>query len=271
MGNIRNTKRLVNISNNREYVVLRGVYKEESETISRLISNIVKFEKHNLEIKQTLQVFEEVKVSIKGKENNRIIRVIKESLSFFRTFLNYWETYLTREFGKESEQFKTFKIETSKQFHNSFAYRFFIGLGNYIQHINFPSISIKSWINQNGLVEYSLIANSNELLRSFSWKSSVKNDLNRINGNFDILPLFKDVADSLIIIHNVTINKLDVLSVLRDCQELLLYKKEKINDCKLAMIEYKEGIKPNTLKGISVEEFPFELAEQIVSNTKLEK
>ena len=68
-------------------------------------------------------------------ETNRIIMNIVTS---FRFFLDNADTYLCRNFGKNSDQFSDFKQLKSSEFDDHFAYRFLYKLRDYCVHLGFP-------------------------------------------------------------------------------------------------------------------------------------
>ena len=69
---------------------------------------------------------------------HNINRRLRSFLSEFRIFLDYTETQLKRRYGAESEQARAFKEACSRQFDDSFDYRFVYKLRNYALHVNLP-------------------------------------------------------------------------------------------------------------------------------------
>jgi hypothetical protein len=69
---------------------------------------------------------------------HNINRRLRSFFSEFRVFLDYTETKLKRRYGADSEQVNVFKTACSRQFDNSFAYRFVYKLRNYALHVNLP-------------------------------------------------------------------------------------------------------------------------------------
>lgn len=124
-------------------------------------------------------------------------RIILNTLSSIRTYLDHTETRLKRNFGNESEEFLLFKRLTSECFDNYFSYRFLSKLRNYAQHCGLPTGSINLTDDVNGYkLELSLLRD--DLLGSFdSWGLNVKPDLQNQDSQFDILPLLEEKTELL--------------------------------------------------------------------------
>jgi hypothetical protein len=121
-------------------------------------------------------------------------RLILNLLSSIRTYLNHTETKLKREYGVESDEFKMFKIETSRAYDENFAYRFLYKLRNFSQHCGLPAGSVKlSSFNENGLAKYilQLSIQRDDLLSKFDWGNPITDDLRQQEEFFDILNLLK--------------------------------------------------------------------------------
>lgn len=69
-------------------------------------------------------------------------RQLLNILSMFKSLLDHTEFYLSREFGKDSDQYLKWKSIQSEQYDNFFEYRLFYKLRNYCQHIGMPPIQI---------------------------------------------------------------------------------------------------------------------------------
>jgi hypothetical protein len=70
-------------------------------------------------------------------------------LSSFVSFTDHSKTYLTREYGNESDELKEFKLTANHFFDNNFGYKFFCKLRDYVIHCGMPMASIDLIQNQN--------------------------------------------------------------------------------------------------------------------------
>ncbi|RZL45076.1 MAG: hypothetical protein EOP00_18240 [Pedobacter sp.] len=154
-----------------------------------------------------------------------INRLILNLLSSIRSYLDFTETRLKREYGSESDEFKLFKLAQSKAFDENFEYRFVYILRNYSQHCGLPtgSFQVKNKVNYQKLHFHLL---RDELLRSFDWKK-LKHELEMQSESFDILPLLEKTVVLLeninIQLNEFMINKLSnhgetLLNLIMECQ-----------------------------------------------------
>jgi hypothetical protein len=259
-------KQLATISNT-TIEAFKLLSEDESDLIISHMDNVALFQTRIRQAQQIVQIFREIQKSLSGNSNEKIYRLIGELLSGFRAFLDYWETNLKREFGKDSSQANDFKQSTNNEYDNVFAYRFICELRNYVQHCGMPEILKKSKLDNNSIRTDYLILNSVELLNSFKWKSKVRHDLESKDNALDLLVIFPILMKSVNRINNSAVNLIDVQSVLTSCRKLIEYEKYKVGDSKLAIIEFSQE-SPTKIDGIDVKEFPFEVARNFISNIK---
>lgn len=118
-------------------------------------------------------------------------RLILNLLSSIRTYLDHTETRLKREFGNTSAEYLFFQKLTSEAFDNNFAYRFLSKLRNYAQHCGLPSgsFTIHSELSEDTLTLY---LERDSLIEKFDkWGTLVKEELQKMEARFDILPLLE--------------------------------------------------------------------------------
>jgi len=142
---------------------------------------------------------------VSGEMNHAINRRLRTFFTEFYYFVEYAETKLKRQYGKDSEQAKEFKKATSEQFDNSFAYRFVYHLRHYAQHINLPinALSLQSGefdfltatTNYNLLVE----TNRDELLNSgFDWRArDIRPQLRSLPPKFELNTYIEEMMECL--------------------------------------------------------------------------
>jgi len=261
-------KRLANISSGK-IDVIRGIENEEYENISKHLTTIYSFEKYNKQLLNTIGIKDEIFEAIINNKTNVLMRLISEFLSAFRTFLDHWETYLKRKFGKESNEAVLFKSATWYEYDNVFAYRFLYELRNYIQHEEFPDIAVSSKINEFEEKHYSLDFNPVELLENGHNLKKVQNDLLDENCKHDLLIIISEVMESLNRINNCAINNLDIKFLYTSCLEVLKYKQFQLNNMTLAILDFPPNY-PKEISGkVSIQEFPFHAAENYLKGIRI--
>lgn len=109
------------------------------------ISNLYRISKHNSdELLQSIIDLEkrliEDKVLIMNDDSEKLNtnRHLLNYLFSFRTYIDHLETFIKREYGKQSNEVKEFKTLTAKIHDENFTYRFFYNLRNYSQHCGLP-------------------------------------------------------------------------------------------------------------------------------------
>lgn len=128
-------------------------------------------------------------------------RLFLNYLSSVRTFQDHAETFFHRKFGKDSNEFQEFKETTAFHFDNIFAYRFFVKLRNFSQHVGLPIHDISFKTERKGDRElHGFLAvefNREKLLNEYSGWGKVKEDLQSQKAHFDVGPLIFDMTESL--------------------------------------------------------------------------
>jgi len=130
-------------------------------------------------------------------------------LTSARTFLDHFETFVKRKYGKSSEESELFKSIVSHEFDNEFAYSFMYKLRNYVQHCGMPPIDfeIKTITDEeNPSIEYVLNFNKNILLRDYdSWGAIVKPRIEAQEDLFPVIPIVESLLVSYKKIYSVFI------------------------------------------------------------------
>lgn len=145
-------------------------------------------------------------------------------LSEITTFLNYAEVYLKREYGHGSEQFKLFKMQTSKEYDASPAYRFVYQLRNYALHYDVPingmSVEDGDLDPATGVVRKVVrteIDRDKLLDSSFDWKK-VRRDIERFPPRFPLDPHLEHMINAM-----GRINVAVIVAMLPDMKESARY------------------------------------------------
>jgi hypothetical protein len=137
-------------------------------------------------------------------------RRLRSLLTEFRLFLDHTEAKLKRRYGHQSEQVHAFKAATSRQFDNSFAYRFVYGLRSYAIHEDLP-INAISLSGGEGEFDPEDSDTHNQLFVGVSrdalltssrgWRTDVKPGLEKLPPTFELDPLIKEAMLCLEKIH----------------------------------------------------------------------
>lgn len=175
------------------------------------------------EYKKEINDFRENKIS-NAKLEKDINILVSNYLTAVRAFLDHWETYIKRKFGKDSLMTNKFKEITSKVYDENFSYRFVYLLRNFVQHCGKCVTTINAFIDENDKTNVKILAQKSYLLENFDWKQTVKKELINMPDFIDINFYLEGMNSCIIIIHNSIINERMNCSIIESCIELLSIK-----------------------------------------------
>ena len=122
-----------------------------------------------------------------------------------RTFLDHMETYIKREYGKESNEIKLFKKLTANEFDNRFSYKFMYKLRNYVQHCGMPPLSYSKSKVMEGKSPHTSITlefDRDELIKGFDgWGAIVRPELEAQESKFNALSIVEEFVTSILRIY----------------------------------------------------------------------
>jgi hypothetical protein len=122
-----------------------------------------------------------------------------------RTFLDHMETFIKREYGKDSEEINLFKKLAADEFDNRFSYKFMYKLRNYVQHCGMPPLSYSKTKVLKGEAPYAGITlefDRDALLSGFdSWGTIVKPELEAQENKFNALSIVEEFVISILRIY----------------------------------------------------------------------
>jgi hypothetical protein len=156
---------------NKKINVIKKLTDDESILIKFHFDRIHWLRKKLLQPVQVIKIHDEIKEAILSNKTENSHRLISEIFTNFRAFLDYWETNIKHDFGKDSMQIKAFKNATHLEYDNIFAYRFIYELRNYIQHCGMPEITVKKYLDENDNAIISLNLNTKSFLECFDCQS----------------------------------------------------------------------------------------------------
>jgi hypothetical protein len=127
-------------------------------------------------------------------------------LSAFRRFVDRTPHALSERYGARSEELASFRVATSHEFDNEFAYRFTCSLRNYSDHAGNPisRINQTSTLNADGTVQHTfdVLFNSQTLLANNKrWHSYVRRDLTGTDSEFSAIAIVDALLHSCGRIH----------------------------------------------------------------------
>ncbi len=204
--------------------IVQYISTEEYEQLSTAISSINTFlsdtELYGIVVRNFAEYFNTVKIigkAIKIKDMNflkstpaleEINRRVLNFLSSFRSYLDFMETRLNRDFTDNEKLLKSFLAFCSHEFDNNFAYRFIYRLRNFCQHCGFPikRLDFENMPDQTGKLIYKFnpIVEKGFLINNFDWKK-LRPEIEALESEFDPGSVFASAMLSLKTIHsNIT-------------------------------------------------------------------
>lgn len=175
--------------------VIRDASEEEANHVHELnkpISDmLVDKERINAFSRAYSQLFETIRSN--SGDRRDLAEVIQQKFSQllfeFRKFCDNWETKLVHEYGKESDEYKTYKAVTGDEYDNHMEYRIMYQLRNYDQHCGAIFSKVNVSVSEDGTVITTPLASREYLLRNFSkWKAEEKTFLESQEEYIDFLP-----------------------------------------------------------------------------------
>ncbi|MEE4148408.1 hypothetical protein [Pseudomonas viridiflava] len=121
-------------------------------------------------------------------------RLTLNLLGMFKSFLDHGAAALSRRYGPESKERRSWDIAQNAEYDRSAAYRFFSNLRNYAQHVGMPPLhfSLKENSEEDG-VQVTLEFRRQELLSSYSrWSKDAKRDLESGPESLHLLTLIEE-------------------------------------------------------------------------------
>lgn len=171
-----------------DFLTISNLYKITELNLKEIFQSIIDLEKK--------LIGEKIFILIESdSEKLNINRFLLNYLFSFRTYVDHLETFINREFGKDSKEMNEWVILKSKIYKDNFAYRFIYKLRNYAQHCGMP-IDIFEFsptiTNNNYSVKISIGFDPSNLLKKFdSWGNPLKSELQ----NSDIINLEDVIKD----------------------------------------------------------------------------
>lgn len=172
---------------------------------------------------------------IQGEISNRVNGKLRNFFSEFRAFLDYTESYLNTQYGKNSKEFKDFKAACSREYDSEISYRFVYQLRSYAQHSGVPinNMSITSGNFDPTLGDYRnhllLEIDRDRLLNApFKWTAKVRQDIEGFPPKFELDPHIVNMFMCLERINNAAV--VTMLPALKRYAEVVVNRVEELGD-----------------------------------------
>lgn len=152
-------------------------------------------------------------------------RLLFNLLSSGRALIDHQETFLKRKYGKESQEFHTYRFTTNKVFDSVFEYRFMYKIRNYAQHCGFPisQIEIKNEYEEDRLrikTVFNLYFEKEELLEKFDgWGAMVRKELENQQDKIPVLKIVIGYYKGIAAI-NEAFERLELMRIEKPFQEM---------------------------------------------------
>jgi hypothetical protein len=195
-----------------------------------------------------------------------INRRLLNYLSSIRSFLDHTETRLKEKYGKEFARVKHFLEACSKEYENSFSYKFFYTLRNFTQHFGMPVGSLRLTSTEDppysGKVSHHLEVtfDRDELLKYNGWKRMLKEEIQRLPQEFDISSHVFNMMKCLERINGVLVKDelLDIVKSAEYIDKLMASIKEK--QVYPIVLQISQGNKPSE-KTLTYFNIPFHIVQ----------
>ena len=214
---------------------IRKITKDEYEYLNERISLIDKMmtdrcriDDVNKSYQNLLRKYEEYSCSTNSREISREFnRNISAYLGAFKKYLDNWQTAITREYKKNSEELKCFKKAFSEEYDNHMEYRIMYRLRNYDQHCGNIISNISVSIEDAQHIVYKIYMDREYLLENFSeWKAEEKNYLLKCGKMIEVLPIIKIFHQCILRGHKKIIDMFLNKKNCKYCIEILDFTKE---------------------------------------------
>jgi hypothetical protein len=195
--------------------------------------------------------------------NRRLLNL----LSSFRSYLDFMETRLKREYGESSEMVSKFTAYCRVEYDNNPSYRFIYRLRNFSQHCGFPirNINFEEYLDAHKSIvrKFSPEIDKVHLLQNFNWKS-LKQEIEKFPSSFDIRPPLLEAMKSLKRIHsNITAN---IFVYLKSSAQIIASTSHIFTNVQGSPTIFFIDTEPNrSEKKISFTGYPIDVAEKIVT------
>lgn len=228
----------------KEVKIIREISEEEFKVIQEQINILNLFSKDFNRLTIVINSLKEYDDCIDRYINKRIpnfefsddiIKLVLVYVSTFRTFLDQWETYIKRKYGKKSDEIDKFKEATRLEYDEFFSYRFIYELRNYTLHCDMPISQISGRIDEEGKYSVNVFIYRDKLLQTYEWPSKV--GIEEMPEEFEIYDHLKQSLECLSRIHQTALNLGDKRKVFEAALAILKIGSDNNESSRLGIID----------------------------------
>ena len=196
-------------TNNKSLIFQREMSEDEFEELYKHIRKITSMRMDNDRIQSVSQEYNELLILLDNLDKARSLydyKKIQTTLSnylfYFKKYVDNWETYLARTFGKKSSEFQSFKQAQADEYDKYMEYRIMYRLRNFDQHCGNIISSVSHSVDEEGAKKHIVYTQRDRLLAQFDeWKTDEIDFLKKQDEQIDILPYIIQFQKCIIRIH----------------------------------------------------------------------
>ena len=199
--------------------------------ISRISQMLVDKRRINIVVNAHKNMIAEFDNLTSGKkaphDSYELIFALTYYLAAFKKYVDNWETYLKRTFGKKSKEVKLFKAVQGHEYDHHIEYRILYRLRNYDQHCGNLVSRIAGKVLPDGSHQYLILADRDQLLKDFDeWKPEEVVYLKSQESKFEIRPLIDIFHNCILSIHEQIMQIHFTEEFFRSCATIIAAAKE---------------------------------------------
>lgn len=214
--------------------VLRKATEQEIKNLSGDMEVVSKMLADGKRIDLLTKAYSKIKETFeKMEESNTICNyddfnlAIVGYLSSFKKYTDNWQTYLTRKYGKNSEQMMLLKSATNDEFDKHMEYRIIYRLRNYDQHCGNIISNIQKFADDNNQHAIKLLMKRDYLLENFhEWKQEEIDFLRAQPDLIEFLPIFEVFHRCILRIHEKVMQYHFTREFYQSCARIILVTNE---------------------------------------------
>lgn len=217
--------------------IIREASEKEYLFLKERFSKITKMMSDKKRIENFIKCYEKILNYYDKFTHDANLREVSEELNAglaaylgsFKKFSDNWQTKITREYGKDSNELKIFKKAFAEQYDQHMEYRIVYRLRNYDQHCGDIVSRINGFMEEEKAV-YKVCMDRNYLLANFGeWKKEEREYLSKCDELIEILPVFK-IFHQCVLNAFESIMKIHINSDLNQCCTEILNLTNDISD-----------------------------------------
>jgi len=229
---------------NKALVFQRELSEEEFGELYKHICKISSMRLNNDRIQSVIQEYDEFLLLLDNLDKaksfydyKKLQTTLSNYLFYFKKYVDNWETYLSRTYGKKSLEVQRFKQAQAEEYDNYMEYRIMYRLRNFDQHCGNIISSISNGIDENGTKKHIVYTQRDRLLEQFDeWKAEEVDFLKKQDEQIDILPYVVKFQQSIIRIHEKIMQIHFTEDFFNSCAEIIIAANEFENEEDISIV-----------------------------------